>query len=64
MLIKPFEALLALRFLLGKKSSNYISFTSWASIIAMLLSVMTLIIVLSVMNGFREIIEHTYVSVD
>ena len=64
MLIKPYEALLALRFLLGKKSTNYISFTSWASIIAMLLSVMTLIIVLSVMNGFREIIETTYVSVD
>lgn len=63
-LIKPFEALLSVRFLLGKKSNNYISFTSWASIIAMQLGVMTLIIVLSVMNGFREIIEHTYVSVD
>jgi lipoprotein-releasing system permease protein len=62
--IKPFEAMLSVRFLLGKKSSNYISFTSWASIIALQLGVMTLIVVLSVMNGFREIIEHTYVSVD
>ncbi len=63
-LIKPFEAMLSVRFLLGKKSNNYISFTSWAAIIAMQLGVMTLIIVLSVMNGFRENIEHTYVSVD
>lgn len=64
LLIKPFEAMLSVRFLLGKKSNNYISFTSWAAIIAMQLGVMTLIIVLSVMNGFRENIEHTYVSVD
>lgn len=64
LLIKPFEAMLSVRFLLGKKSNSYISFTSWAAIIAMQLGVMTLIIVLSVMNGFRENIEHTYVSVD
>jgi lipoprotein-releasing system permease protein len=64
LLIKPFEAMLSVRFLLGKKSNNYISFTSWAAIIAMQLGVMTLIIVLSVMNGFRENIEQTYVSVD
>jgi lipoprotein-releasing system permease protein len=64
LLIKPWEALLSVKFLLGKKNTNYISFTSWASIFAMQLSVMTLIIVLSVMNGFREIIENIYVSAD
>jgi lipoprotein-releasing system permease protein len=64
LLFKSWEALLSVRFLLGKKSINYISFTSWSSIIAMQLGIMTLIIVLSVMNGFRALIEQIYVSVD
>ena len=48
------EALLIKRFLFSKKTDGYISVFSWFSIIGISLGVGAIIIVMSVMNGFRE----------
>ncbi|OUW95548.1 MAG: hypothetical protein CBD97_02765 [Pelagibacteraceae bacterium TMED237] len=47
------ERLLILRFLFSKKSDGYVSVFSWFSIIGISLGVAAVIIVMSVMNGFR-----------
>ncbi len=47
------ERLLIFRFLFSKKSDGYISVFSWFSIIGISLGVAAVIIVMSVMNGFR-----------
>ena len=47
------ERLLIFRFLFSKKSDGYVSIFSWFSIIGISLGVAVLIIVMSVMNGFR-----------
>ncbi len=47
------ERLLIFRFLFSKKSDGYISIFSWFSIIGISLGVAAIIIVMSVMNGFR-----------
>ncbi len=47
------ERLLIYRFLLSKKTDGYISIFSWFSIIGISLGVAAVIIVMSVMNGFR-----------
>ena len=47
------ELLLIFRFLFSKKSDGYISIFSWFSIIGISLGVAAVIIVMSVMNGFR-----------
>ncbi len=47
------ERLLIFRFLFSKKSDGYISIFSWFSIIGISLGVAAVIIVMSVMNGFR-----------
>ncbi|MBI04807.1 MAG: lipoprotein-releasing system transmembrane subunit LolC [Pelagibacteraceae bacterium] len=48
------EFLLIKRFLFSKKTDGYISIFSWFSIIGISLGVATIIIVMSVMNGFRN----------
>ncbi len=48
------ESLLIKRFLFSKKTDGYISVFSWFSIIGISLGVGAIIIVMSVMNGFRE----------
>ena len=48
------ERLLINRFLFSKKSDGYISIFSWFSIIGIALGVSAIIIVMSVMNGFRS----------
>jgi len=48
------ERLLITRFLFSKKSDGYISIFSWFSIIGITLGVAAIIIVMSVMNGFRS----------
>ena len=53
MLIKSFELYLAFRYLRSKKSEGFISLSTWFSFIGIALGVATLIIVMSVMNGFR-----------
>ena len=49
-----FEILLIKRFLFSKKSDGFISIFSWFSIIGITIGVAAIIIVMSVMNGFRE----------
>ena len=49
-----YEKLLILRFLFSKKSDGFISLFSWLSIIGITIGVAAIIIVMSVMNGFRN----------
>lgn len=49
-----FERLLAYRYIKGKKRDGFISVISGFSFLGIMLGVATLIIVMSVMNGFRE----------
>jgi lipoprotein-releasing system permease protein len=48
------ESLITKRFLFSKKSEGYVSIFSWFSIIGIALGVAAIIIVMSVMNGFRS----------
>ena len=50
------EILITKRFLFSKKSDGYVSIFSWFSIIGIALGVAAIIIVMSVMNGFRALI--------
>ena len=49
-----FEAFLALRYLKAKRKQAFISVITVISVIGVMMGVMALIVVLSVMNGFRE----------
>ena len=49
-----YEFLLLIRFLFSKKSDGYISIFSLFSIVGIMIGVAAIIIVMSVMNGFRE----------
>ena len=49
-----YELLLLKRFLFSKKTDGYISIFSWFSILGIMIGVAVIIIVMSVMNGFRE----------
>ena len=53
-MITNYEYLLFKRFFLSKKNEGYISIISWFSLIGIMLGVAVLIIVMSVMNGFRD----------
>ena len=50
----PFEWMLALRYLRAKRAESFISVISLISLVGIALGVATLIIVMSVMNGFRN----------
>ncbi|MBV8048412.1 MAG: lipoprotein-releasing ABC transporter permease subunit [Paludibacterium sp.] len=50
----PFEAMIGLRYLRAKRRNGFISFISLISMLGIALGVATLIIVLSVMNGFQK----------
>lgn len=54
MFIKYFELLVAWRYLKSKRKDGFISIITYLSLIGIMLGVATLIIVMSVMNGFRE----------
>ena len=54
MMFKPFEFIIAWRYLKSKRKDGFISIITWLSLIGITLGVATLIIVMSVMNGFRE----------
>ncbi|MBR1544347.1 MAG: lipoprotein-releasing ABC transporter permease subunit [Alphaproteobacteria bacterium] len=54
MAFKSFEFLVAWRYLKSKRKDGFISIITWLSLIGISLGVATLIIVMSVMNGFRE----------
>ena len=53
-MFSTYERLLIKRFLFSKKTDGYISVFSWFSIIGIMIGVSAIIIVMSVMNGFRE----------
>ena len=47
------EWMIATRYLKSKRKESFVSFISWFSLIGIMLGVAILIIVMSVMNGFR-----------
>ena len=58
MIIKPVERFLAFRYLRARRAEGFISVIAWFSFLGITLGVATLIIVMSVMNGFRaELID-------
>jgi len=58
------EILLTKRFLLSKKTEGYVSIFSWFSIIGIALGVAAIIIVMSVMNGFRTNLTERLIGVN
>lgn len=52
-MLSAFERLVALRYLRARRREGFISVVAWFSLIGIMLGVATLIIVMSVMNGFR-----------
>ena len=54
MLFSSYEILLIKRFLFSKKTDGFISIFSWFSVIGITIGVAAIIIVMAVMNGFRE----------
>ena len=53
-MLSTYEFLLIKRFLFSKKTDGYISVFSYFSVIGIMIGVAAIIIVMSVMNGFRE----------
>ena len=53
-MFSTYEKLIIKNFLFSKKTDGYISVFSWFSIIGIMIGVSVIIIVMSVMNGFRE----------
>jgi len=53
-MISPFERLVAFRYLRSKKAEGFVSVIAGFSFTGIMLGVATLIIVMSVMNGFRQ----------
>ncbi len=53
-MLSTYERLLVKRFLFSKKTDGYISVFSFFSVIGIMIGVAAIIIVMSVMNGFRE----------
>jgi len=52
-MLNAFERLVAFRYLRARRQEGFISVVAWFSLIGIMLGVATLIIVMSVMNGFR-----------
>lgn len=52
-IFSPFERMVAFRYLRARRQEGFISVISWFSLLGIGLGVATLIIVMSVMNGFR-----------
>lgn len=59
-----FPLLLARRYLFSKKSHNAINIISWVAVAGVAVSTMALVCVLSVFNGFREVIGGLYSAFD
>ena len=53
MIFSPVERLMAFRYIRARRAEGFISVIAWFSLIGITLGVATLIIVMSVMNGFR-----------
>jgi lipoprotein-releasing system permease protein len=54
MIFSPFERMVAMRYLRARRQEGFISVISWFSLLGIGLGVATLIVVMAVMNGFRE----------
>lgn len=54
MIFSPFERMVAMRYLRARRQEGFISVIAWFSLLGIALGVATLIIVMAVMNGFRE----------
>jgi len=52
-MFSPFERMVAFRYLRARRREGFISIIAWFSLLGIALGVATLIIVMSVMNGFR-----------
>lgn len=52
-MFSPFERLVAIRYLRSRRQEGFISVIAWFSLLGITLGVGTLIVVMSVMNGFR-----------
>src|SRR5690606_24106726 len=52
-MLNAFERLVAFRYLRARRQEGFISVVAWFSLVGIMLGVATLIIVMSVMNGFR-----------
>ena len=52
--MQPYELFIGLRYTRAKRRNHFISFISLISMLGMALGVMTLIVVLSLMNGFQK----------
>ena len=63
-MLSNFESLLVRRFLFSKKTDGYISVFSWFSIIGIMIGVAAIIIVMSVMNGFREELTNRLIGIN
>src|SRR6202023_3060773 len=50
----PFEWMLSLRYLRARRKEGFISVIATISFLGIMLGVMTLIVVMAVMNGFRQ----------
>ena len=53
-MFSAFEWMMAMRYLRARRQEGFISVVAWFSLLGIALGVATLIIVMSVMNGFRE----------
>lgn len=53
MLFRPLETMMAMRYIRARRAEGFISVIAWFSLTGITLGVATLIIVMSVMNGFR-----------
>lgn len=53
-MFSAFEWMMAMRYLRARRQEGFISVIAWFSLVGIALGVATLIIVMSVMNGFRE----------
>ena len=54
--------LFAWRYFKAKKSTNAINVISWISIVAIIIGTASLILVLSVFNGFEDLVKSLYSS--
>src|ERR1700733_5962974 len=54
MIFSPFERMVSMRYLRARRQEGFISVIGWFSLIGIGLGVATLIVVMSVMNGFRQ----------
>lgn len=53
-MFRKFEIFLALRYIRGRKDARFLSMSSIFSLLGIIIGVATLIVVMSVMNGFKE----------